>query len=230
MSDDRNALVDRLLNSHLDEFEGYSSEVYEDQKGIPTVGTGINLRGPATGKAMSDLGITNETDESFKQEDLSLIKNNIINQKKDFLNNVKSQSFPNKELKENQEAALLSLAYNSPALIGANLRQRLNENDDLGVMKEILLNSNRENSPGLQFRRVKEAEMYGGPLDFQQLIKSMSPEEKKQVFDQLSKIENDEQKNTVLQKYSQFDPNYKRPLEKPPFFKMGNLLKGTENE
>src|SRR6185503_4717253 len=220
--DNRNKLVDRLLETHLKDVEGYSPEVYADQKGIPTVGTGINLRSPSSAKAMDDLGIVQknaqEAQELLGEDDLERIKTNVIGQKKDLLNTIKSQSFPQKELKENQEAALLSLAYNSPQLIGPNLRQRLNENDDLGAMREIILNSNKENSPGLQLRRIKEAELYGGPLDFQQLLKAMSPEEKKQVFDQLNQIENETQRNEVLQKYAQFDPNYKRPLEKPQFF------------
>lgn len=230
---DRNSLVDRLLQDHLNDVEGYSSDVYDDQKGIPTVGGGINLRSPSSTKAMDDLGIKSSDEESkqlFGDDDLERIKNNVIGQKKELLGSIQSQSFPNKQLKENQEAALLSLAYNSPQLLGPNLRQRLNENDDLGAMKEIILNSNKENSPGLQLRRIKEAELYGGPLDFQQMIKTLSPDEKKQVFDHLNNIENEEQRNTVLQKYAQFDPNYKRPLEKPQFFKMGNLLKGNENE
>lgn len=230
----RDALVDRLLQSHLDDVEGYSSEVYNDQKGIPTIGNGINLRSPSSSKAMNDLGIVQNTDEksnpTFNEEDLARIKTNVIGQKKELFNTIKSQSFPQKELKENQEAALLSLAYNSPQLIGPNIRQKLNDNDDLGTMKEILLNSNKENSPGLQLRRVKEAELYGGPLDFQQLLKTLTPQEKQQVFDHLNNIENDAQKTEVLQKYAQFNPDYKRPLEKPQFFKMGNLLKGTENE
>lgn len=225
----RDKIVNKLLESHLNEFEGFSPEVYKDQKGIDTVGTGISLRSPSSSKAMEELDIVPK-ENTFKEEDLERIKNNVIEQKKELLNRIKSQSFPQKELKENQEAALLSLAYNSPQLLGPNLRQRLNENDDLGAMREILLNSNKENSPGLQLRRVKEAELYGGPLDFQQLIKTLKPEEKKQVFEQLNMIENEEQKKSVLDKYSQFNPEYKRPLEAPTFYKLPNLFKGNKDE
>ena len=65
---------------------------------------------------------------------------------------------------------------------------------------------------------------------YAQYVKDLRNKVLKQVFEQLNKIENEEQRKQVLDKYAQFNPDYKRPLEKPQFFKMGNLLKGTENE
>lgn len=228
---DRNNVVNKYLKDHLTDVEGYSTETYDDQKGIETVGKGLNLRSPATTASLLRLGHDPEAVKtgavSLSDEDLGKAEDDVINQKRELFNNIKSQGFPQKEFNEAQEAAMLSLVYNSPQLLGPNLRQRLNENDDLGAMKEILLNSNKEQSPGIQLRRLKEAEMYGGPLDFQQLLKTMNPEEKKQVYNMLGKIQNEEQKTEALKKYEQFNPDYKPPMEKPVFFKMPKLLKGN---
>lgn len=227
---DRNKIVDDILNRHLNEVEGYSSEVYDDEKGNPTVGTGINLRSPASEKAMDELGIIKKSAEEsnipLDDSDLDKIKTNIVGQKRDLLNNIKSQNFPNKDLNEAQEAALMSLTYNSPQLIGPNLRQHLNDNNDLDAMREILLNSNKDNSPGVQLRRLKETELYGGPQDFQNLIKTLSDEDKNRIYNSLNSIKNEEQKNHALEKYSQFSPSYKAPAEPLQFYKINKMLKG----
>lgn len=229
---DRNDIVNKYLKTHLDDVEGNRSEVYEDQKGIPTIGAGINLRSPQAQKSLINMGHAPEAIQSgeiqLKPEELNKIQEESLSEKKRMFDVIKSQSFPQKELNEAQEASLLSLMYNSPKLVGPNMRQHLNEGRDLDVMREMVLNSNQEQSPGLQLRRIKEAELYGGPLDFQQMLQTLKPEEKKQVFELLNKINNDEQKTQVLQKYSQFDPDYKRPDDKPKFFKLANILKGNE--
>lgn len=228
--DNRDDIVKKYLKTHLSDVEGYSPDVYQDQKGVDTVGEGISLRSPATGKSLLNLGYSPDQIKSgevqLNEDELQKTQDDILQQKRDQFSNIKSQSFPDKQFNEAQEAAMLSLMYNSPQLVGPNIRQRLNENDDLGAMKEILLNSNKEQSPGLQLRRVKEAELYGGPLDFQQLIKTLKPEEKKQVFDMLNKLDNEEHRKGALEKYKQFNPEEKRELDKPQFFKLNKLLKG----
>jgi GH24 family phage-related lysozyme (muramidase) len=227
---DRNKIVNTYLKNHLQEVEGHSDEVYDDQKGIPTVGRGISLRSPSSQESLLRLGYDPDSvqrgEVSLSNEELDQVENDIINQKRDYLNTIKSQSFPQKEFNEAQEAAMLSLMYNSPQLVGPKLRQFLNEGKDLDVMREIVLNSNRENSPGLQLRRIKEAELYGGPLDFQNMLKTMTPQEKAQVYQLLNKIDNEEQRNSVLEKYGQFNPDYQPPMEKPKFGKIANIFKG----
>jgi GH24 family phage-related lysozyme (muramidase) len=225
---DRDNTVNKYLKTHLSDVEGYSDEVYDDHKGIPTVGTGVNLNSPTTQKSLLNLGYeparVTSGEIQLSPEELDRIHDDHINETKNIFNTIKSQSFPQKNLNEAQEAAMLSLMYNSPKLVGPSLRQHLNNNDDLSVMKEIVLNSNRENNPGLQLRRIKEAELYGGPLDFQQMLKTLTPEQKKQVYDSISQIKNEEQRLQALEKYAQFDPEYKSPLEKPKFYKIAGML------
>lgn len=227
---DRSDVVNKYLKTHLSDVEGHSDHVYADHKGIPTIGTGINLRSPSAQKSILNLGYEPQKiqtgEAQLSPEELDQVHADSLNDTRSVFETIKSQSFPKKELNEAQEAALLSLTYNSPKLLGPTLRQHLNNNQDLDVMREMILNSNKENSPGVQLRRVKEAELYGGPLDFQQMIKTLKPEEKKQIYELLNKIENDEQRGQVIAKYGQFNPDYQAPLEKPSFYKLANLLKG----
>lgn len=223
--DNRNKIVDKLLKSHLDDVEGYSSTTYKDQKGIPTVGAGISLRSPSSKKAFEEMGVDPNVDEMDKFT-LDEAQQNIFDQKRELLGNIKQKYFPEKQLNEAQEASLLSLTYNSPELIGPNLRQYLNEGKDLDVMREIVLGSNKEKSPGLLVRRLKEAELYGGPLDFQNLLKVLSPEEKANIYNMLQKLEDPQHKQKVLERYQQFAPDYKAPMEPVKFMNLNKLIKG----
>ncbi len=227
---DRKGIVDKYLQTHLSDVEGNSDQVYQDHKGIPTIGTGVNLKSPSAQKSILNLGYEPQKvqtgEAQLSPDELNKVHADSLNDIRNVFETIKSQSFPKKELNEAQEAALLSMTYNSPKLLGPSLRQHLNNNQDLDVMREMVLNSNKDNVPGVQLRRIKEAELYGGPLDFQQMIKTLKPEEKKQIYELLTKIDNDEQRGQVIAKYGQFNPDYQAPLEKPAFHKLANLFKG----
>lgn len=65
-------------------------------------------------------------------------------------------------LNAQQRTALVSMAYNSPALIGPNLTKHLQAGDAERVSYEILNLSNGNNLPGLDNRRKREHDMFFG--------------------------------------------------------------------
>ena len=65
-------------------------------------------------------------------------------------------------LNATQRTALVSMAYNSPALIGPNLTKHLQAGDAERVSYEILNLSNGGNVPGLDNRRKREHDMFFG--------------------------------------------------------------------
>lgn len=221
--------VKSLAKQKLKEFEGDSDEVYQDSKGIDTVGAGLALRSPTSKSAFSDLGYNVDDIKSGQvsvpREDLDSAMDNVLTQKYDLLNNIKEQSFPKKNLNDEQQAALLSLVFNSPELLGPNLRQYLNEDKDVDVMREIVLNSNKEGKPGVLFRRLQEAELYGGQKGFDDMLSTMSEQEKNIVFNTLNQTKNEQQKQKMMGKYPQFAPSYV-PKEALNFYKIPKLFKG----
>ncbi len=214
-----------LAKRLLAEVEGESPEVYQDSKNIPTVGKGISLRSVASQDVLKSLGYNPEKvkkgQKSVKAKDLAKAEDMILSQKEKLLDNMQSSSFPNAQLNDAQRAALLSLAYNSPKLIGSNLRESLNKGDEIEAMKEIALRSNKDKMPGVSYRRLKEAEMFGGPLGFQQMIDSMSEEEKNLINNSLRDTEDPQRRQMMLDKYPQFSPAYEEPIQK----RFNNLFK-----
>lgn len=214
-----------LAKRLLTEVEGESSEVYQDSKNIPTVGKGISLRSAASQDVLKSLGYNPEKvkrgQKSVKAKDLAKAEDMILSQKEKLLDNMQSSSFPDAKLNDAQRAALLSLAYNSPKLIGSNLRESLNKGDEIEAMKEIALRSNKDKMPGVTYRRLREAEMFGGPLGFQQMIDSMSEEEKNLINNSLRDAQDPQRKQMFLDKYPQFSPAYEEPIQK----RFNNLFK-----
>ncbi len=221
--------VKALAKEKLKEFEGSLNEVHQDSKGIDTIGSGMALRSPATKNAFANLGYDTEKirtgETSVPQKDLDSAMDKVLNEKYDLLNNIKERSFPQKNLNEQQQAALLSMVYNSPELLGPNIRQYLNEDKDVDVMREIVLNSNKDKSPGVLFRRLQEAELYGGDMGFSDMLSTMSEQEKNYIFNTLNETKNEQQKQKMIEKYPQFAPSYV-PTEAPKFNKVLKLFKG----
>lgn len=165
------------------QFEGFSEEVYPDEKGIPTVGPGINLNSPEVPQILNEMGYDHSEvksgEQSISPEHLENIANEQLKEKQRYLQTIQKRDFPEYKPTENELNALMLLMSNSPKLIGPNLRDRLNKNDRFGAFDEIISRSNKDKSPGVQFRRMQEAEEFAGenaPEYFQRLPTSQKDE------------------------------------------------------
>ena len=159
-------------NDRLFEFigpvEGFRPEVYEDIKGLPTIGYGFNL--DASGaekrfkKALPDVSYqaAREGKVSLTEEQSRKLFDESIDDVESIARDKIGEDVWNK-LPEHQRVALTSLAYNSPALIGPNLTKYIQNGSIEDAIGEIILRSNKERSLGLQNRRTEEARMMLGP-------------------------------------------------------------------
>lgn len=192
------------IKSFLKNQEGYSDDVYQDTEGNPTVGYGSNLRSPEVSGHLEEMGIDKQRvlagEDTLSPEEAELLKQKQIEDKQQFLENVRKKDFPNAQISPEQYTALTSLAYNSPQLIGPQLRALLNENRPQDVAKEILLRSNKDKVPGLQKRRLEEAKMYSGE-DFPNVVKTLTPEEIKEIRTIINGIQNVHERNRVFEQY-----------------------------
>lgn len=214
-----------LAKRYLKMFEGNESDVYQDSKGIDTVGPGLALRSPATASAFKKQGINVEdvrSGKKLKPKVLDKALDDVLSQKEEIVNTMQKTSFPSGQLNDAKKAALLSLAYNSPQLIGSSLRKKLDANDDLGAMEEIALRTNKEKSPGVLYRRLQEAELFGGPLDFNQMVQGLSEEEKNLVFNTLNETKDPQRKAEIMKRFPQFSPSFQDTND---FLKLNSLLK-----
>lgn len=218
-----NKISKSLAKRFLDAVEGYSPDVYQDYKNIPTVGSGLSLRSPATVKALNEMGKEVADVSSLSDKDLSKVQDKVLNEKSKLIDNLQKTDFPEAKLNPAQKAALISLAYNSPQLLGPELRKNLNSNDELETLKEIALRSNKENKPGVAFRRLQEAELFGGPMGFQQMVDSMSDQDKNIINNTLNQTNNEERRMEMLEKYPHFSPSYQESENKrfSNIFKIG---------
>lgn len=165
------------------QFEGFSEKVYPDEKGIPTIGSGINLNSPEVPEILNEMGYDVEAIKrgvlQLSPSELDEISKIQDQEKKRYLQTIQKRDFPEYKPTENELNALMLLMSNSPKLIGPNLRDRLNKNDRFGAFDEIINRSNKYKSPGVQFRRMQEAEEFAGekaPEYFQRLPASQKDE------------------------------------------------------
>lgn len=199
MSDSR-----KLFNDFITKVEGFKNEPYEDSYGTPTIGPGMSLKDDDIRGLMSVHGY--DPDEVIQQKRsissdvLNDIHNRYVDKREPLIQGKVGKDLYD-QLKPNQRAALMSMGYQSLNNIGPNLTGYIASDDPVGAIREIVLNTNKKDSPGILKRRFEEAELYGGPLDFSAAFKTMTPEEKKQLMDGLSKIENENTRQEVLAKY-----------------------------
>lgn len=209
------------LKNFLNQQEGYSEDVYKDTQDIPTVGHGSNLQSPEVEGHLDEMGIDKDRvlagQDTLNPEEAALLQQKQIEDKKQFLDNVRKKDFPNSQINPNEYDALMSLSYNSPKLIGPQIRGLLNQNKDQDVAKEILLRSNKNKEPGLQKRRLEEAQMYSGE-QFPNVVKSLSPEEINEIRTIVGGIKNIHERNRVLEQY----PFLKEIVPTRPFKKTFN--------
>ena len=186
------------LEKFLASYEGFVPKMYKDSRGNETFGYGFIANEENLGIA-GMLGYTPERlrDEGMSEEDAKKMKRIIIDKYEQRLDKDLNGVF--QTLPENKKTALSSLHYNSPALIGPNAKQYIANNDDLGLAREIVLNSNSQNEPGVLRRRLDEAALFA---DLPTLGKTLSLEEKKKISSGLQQLPEGD-RELYLQKYSQ---------------------------
>lgn len=194
------------LKKFLEEVEGRSTTPYTDHKGNPTVGVGSNLNSPEMPAILNELGVTPEQlQKGLPIDTQDAIMDKQLDEKGRYLQNIQKRDFPNANLAPHQETAVKSLMYNAPGLVGPDMRGHLDKGDTAAAVKEILLRSNKNKIPGIQRRRLKEAETFAGD-EWQQITDSLTDEERGQIYQLLEKIQNPHTKEQTLKEYDFLKP------------------------
>jgi GH24 family phage-related lysozyme (muramidase) len=203
----------RRFKDLIKPLEGQEKSVYLDSNKIPTVGFGANLNSPDIPKIFEAQGIDRDRvlsgEVSITPEQADKIMDAQLAEKRQYYDNIKNTDFPKAKLNLEEEAALMSMMYNSPKLIGPNMRKLLNENNKIEAAKEIMLRSNKGGVPGIQLRRMEEAQQFLGPAQLDSVLKSMSQDEKKLITDRINAIQNEEHKAKAIQRFNVLFPKKK---------------------
>ena len=204
MSDKNRRDYERLAGDFIKSHEGHSPETYDDIKGIPTVGYGANLESPdmpgIAEKMNIDLDAVKAGRARLGQDTSEKIFQEQKSEKERYFDTIKDKDFPSSDITDNERAALVSLGYNSPKLWGPNLRQKLEDNDDVGVAREILLESNKNKVPGIQKRRLDEARLYAGD-NWENVYNTLTSQEKKELRNIILEIKNPHERERVLNEF-----------------------------
>jgi GH24 family phage-related lysozyme (muramidase) len=210
-----NKRFNKLIKKH----EGFSPDVYDDTQGNPTIGAGTNLNSPEVPEMLEKQGLDVDAVRSGEQlvdpSTLMKLSQEQLNEKRQYLDNIRKRDFPNARITPEKQEVLESLMYNSPALLGPNLRDQLNRNDEIEATKEILLRSNKNKDPGIQKRRLDEARTFSGK-NFQEVMKTLTPEEKAEIRNLIQNIKNVHERNRVFEMY----PELSEIVSKRPFRKL----------
>lgn len=213
-----------LLNPLLQDVEGQSSDSYSDSKGIPTTGMGINLNDKENQGIMKMHGIDAQEvksgNRSLASDESDAIHNSIIDRKERLVRDkLGNDIFDN--LPSHKKAAVMSMGYQSLNNLGPNLQTAMGSGDEIGALREMILNTNASQDPGILSRRLKEAELYGGPLDFSGAFRTMNNDEKQKLIDILNKTKNEHTKKELLNKYGSYLGATPEPLK---LFKLAGML------
>lgn len=163
--DDRNTYLQRRFE-FITEHEGWRESVYRDTRNLRTVGYGFNLEEPtnrdlykqALGKGDNDFNNLRDGKSKLTKREGRILFEASAGAAERLISN----KFKDTDLKGYERLALVSLAYNHPALIGPNLTRHVLTGDKKAVMDEILNKSNLHKSKGIQNRRGFEAQMFSG--------------------------------------------------------------------
>lgn len=136
------------------------------KRGLTTIGIGFNMDRPDARQVVAKaLGLDGEAFDALYrgQRALSDVE---VRKLADYTMNEAERIIANKfkgvDLTANERIALVSLAFNSPALIGPKLTAAIQSGDKRAALNEILYNSNRKGLAGLAARRYREAAMLAG--------------------------------------------------------------------
>lgn len=146
--------------------EGWREKVYKDSRGLRTVGFGFNLEEP-TNRDLYKRALR-RTDQDFDNlrdgnTQLTMREGRILFEASaGAAERLISSKFSDIDLKGYERLALVSLAYNHPALIGPNLTKHVRAGNKKMVIDEIVNRSNAHKIKGIDNRRAAEAEMFSG--------------------------------------------------------------------
>jgi GH24 family phage-related lysozyme (muramidase) len=152
----------------IERFEGTRSRVYKDVVGIRTVGVGFNMDQPAARQMWAAAGLAPEKFDAVREgraemgpQEIRRLADSTIQGAQ----NLVDERFKGVDLSEGQRIALVSLAFNAPALIGPRLVSAVREGRTADAVQEILYHSGTARIPQLAGRRYHEAQMFVGALD-----------------------------------------------------------------
>lgn len=217
-----------ILYPFLEDMEDTHLEVYNDSNQNPTIGTGINLNAPGVETYLTPMQLEKEKlikgEQKITPEQAKSLMDMKVHENEKMFSSMKKEYFPSTQLNPAQQAALLSMMYNNPSLMGPQLREHLNQNDTPNVIKEMLLRSNNEKDPGILKRRIREAELFGGPVDFNTTVKSMDPEEVAEMKKIISSMKNRNELAKTYELYPFLKPEV-QPASTPPV-NFNKLIRG----
>lgn len=136
------------------------------KRGNITVGIGFNMDRPDARNVMrTALGVGDkEFDEIYSGRksltDLQIRK--LFDFNANEAEAIVAERFKGVNLRDHQRLALVSMAFNSPRLLGPKLVDAIRNNRSPEAIHEILHNSNRRGIRGLAARRWREAFMFNG--------------------------------------------------------------------
>jgi GH24 family phage-related lysozyme (muramidase) len=217
----------QYLNPLLKQTEGQSTDVYQDHNGNPTVGTGLNLGDTDVQNLMKLRNIDPDEIKSGQRKLATDEADDIQNAymgKREQLVRGKMGSDLFDTLAPHEKAAIMSMGYQSLNNLGPNLTGHIANDDKIGAMREMILNTNKENNPGILQRRLKEAELYGGPLDFTSTFKTFTPDEQDKVKDMINSVKNENVKKEMMDKYG----SYLGQISPVQFKKLEQMLNAKE--
>lgn len=128
------------------------------------VGVGFNMERPDARQVWKKAGMQQDFDAVFSgkasitPEESRRLFDYTIGEAESFV----GKRFNDANLPEHKRLALVSMAFNLPALLGPNITKMIKEGDDDGVMDAILNHSNKKRDKGLAKRRYAEAGMWAG--------------------------------------------------------------------
>ena len=152
------------LFEFIRESEGERLDAYKDHKGNVTVGVGFNMDADGARERFEqalptvDFDAVYNGDTDLLPSQSRVLFDTTIGEYEKVVDN-KLGDVP---MREHERMALVSLASNSPSLIGPNLVSKMKAGDTNGVIDEILNRSNKHKHQGIQARRKAEARMFAG--------------------------------------------------------------------
>lgn len=153
----------------IEKREGNMLKSYKDTEGFVTVGVGFNMDAVGARERFENAlpGISFDAvyngDARINKEQSRILFDETIGEYESILDSKIGKI----DMPSHRRIALVSMTYNSPALIGPNLTAFVQNGDTEGAIDEILYRSNKNKHKGLQNRRVMEAQMFvgnGSPL------------------------------------------------------------------
>lgn len=208
--------------------EGSSDSSYTDSNGNPTVGQGLNLNDPTVQGLVAMHGYDPEDvkagNRSIASEDLNSIQNSYLNGREKLVANKIGPDLYN-TLAPNEKAAVMSMGYQSLNNLGPALTGHLASGDKPNAIKEMILNTNADNDPGILSRRMQEAQTYSpDPVTFSSAFKIMSLEEKQKLNDIINSAQNENVRQDLQTKYG---PYINQEYSKPDFSRLNKLFNLT---